>query len=141
MTDTDFDTELNKVVASIPEKLRVVWKAWLHAYADLRANRATPEEVRLLNRITPGLRASAKDRREFYYRYIVSPDWKKKADEAKRRAGYRCQVCNKSNKIVTLNTHHRTYENLGNEKSDDLTVLCAGCHDTFHKAGRLARMD
>lgn len=86
----------------------------------------------------PMINGDARDRREFYYRYIVSADWKKKSDEAKKRAGHRCQVCNQSGRMVTLNTHHRTYKNLGHEKPDDLTVLCEGCHDVFHKAGRLA---
>lgn len=85
----------------------------------------------------PMVNGDAKDRKEFYYRYIVSADWKKKSDEAKQRAGNRCQVCNQSGRVVTLNTHHRTYKNLGNEKPEDLTVLCEDCHETFHRNKRL----
>lgn len=89
-------------------------------------------------RMTNGTRPSNK--KQEYYRYIKSPDWKNKADEAKRRAGNRCQICNQSGKTATLNAHHRTYARLGNERPDDITVLCEGCHDTFHKSGKLAEL-
>jgi hypothetical protein len=64
-----------------------------------------------------------------YQDYIKSSKWKEKSEAAKKRAGYRCQVCNDEN---FLNVHHRTYENLGNENDNDLTVLCASCHEKFH---------
>jgi predicted HNH restriction endonuclease len=34
-----------------------------------------------------------------------------------------------------LDVHHNTYENYGDERSQDLTVLCGECHGMFH--GRL----
>lgn len=67
-----------------------------------------------------------------YRAYIVSPEWRIKAEAAKERAGQRCQVCNKSREIVQLDAHHRTYERLGNELPDDITVLCHHCHGKFH---------
>jgi len=67
-----------------------------------------------------------------YYEYINSPEWKAKADAAKERAEYRCQVCNRPGASSTLHAHHRTYENLGHEKPGDITVLCADCHALFH---------
>lgn len=66
-----------------------------------------------------------------YYEYIQSPEWKQKADKARKRAGYRCQVCNRSIKEIVLDVHHRTYERLGNERNEDLTVLCRDCHSLF----------
>lgn len=60
-----------------------------------------------------------------YQTYLRSRRWKEKAKRAKRRAGYRCQICNSS---MNLEVHHRTYERLGYEADDDLTVLCARCH-------------
>lgn len=135
MSGDNFDPELQKAIDAIPARLRYIWDAWLRAFNADRANKATPAQKRLLDKI-----GGRKDKREFYYRYIVSPEWKKKADEAKRRAGYRCQVCNRKQGDVILNAHHRTYENLGHEKEGDLTVLCDGCHGDFHKSGRLARI-
>jgi nucleoside 2-deoxyribosyltransferase len=64
-----------------------------------------------------------------YHEYIRSPEWKAKADEAKRRAGGRCQICNNPG---WLHAHHRTYERLGNELPEDITVLCRGRHARFH---------
>jgi ssDNA-binding Zn-finger/Zn-ribbon topoisomerase 1 len=72
-----------------------------------------------------------------YYQYINSPEWRQKSEEAKKRARYRCQVCNKSSWEAVLNTHHRTYERLGFEMEEDLVVLCGDCHSTFHKNGKI----
>lgn len=72
-----------------------------------------------------------------YYQYIQSEEWRQRANEAKRRAGYRCRVCYRHESEVMLNAHHRTYERLGNEDPDDITVLCRGCHELYHKHERL----
>lgn len=66
-----------------------------------------------------------------YFTYIQSPQWKRKADAAKKRAGYRCQICNRHKSEVTLDAHHRTYERLGDERPDDITVLCRDCHELY----------
>jgi phosphoserine aminotransferase len=66
-----------------------------------------------------------------YSEYIQSSAWKRKADAAKKRAGYRCQVCNGKKR---LEAHHRTYDNLGHEKPEDITVLCHDCHELFSRS-------
>lgn len=71
-----------------------------------------------------------------YREYLKTDHWKATRNAALKRAGFRCQVCNNGN--VTLNVHHRTYENRGNELSRDLIVLCQHCHQTFHDTGKLA---
>ncbi len=68
-----------------------------------------------------------------YHEYIKSAAWRKRARGAKKRAKWRCQVCNKRGKHATLNAHHRTYERLGKEWPTDLTVLCRECHAIFSK--------
>lgn len=68
-----------------------------------------------------------------YYEYIQSDEWRKRADECKRRAGYRCQICNRGRDLVKLNAHHRTYERLGHEKRSDLICMCQDCHELFEK--------
>ncbi len=70
-----------------------------------------------------------------YADYIQSERWREKALEAKRRAGFRCQGCNAS---ANLQSHHRTYDNLGNEPPEDLTVLCCDCHEKLRKEARHA---
>ncbi len=64
-----------------------------------------------------------------YEAYLRSPGWKEKANAAKERAGWRCQTCNRPQGSVILEAHHRTYERLGWEIPEDLTVLCSDCHD------------
>jgi len=68
-----------------------------------------------------------------YHKYINSSEWRAKADAAKQRVGFRCQVCNRPSSEVQLDAHHRTYERLGNELPGDITVLCRDCHTLFSK--------
>ena len=64
-----------------------------------------------------------------YQDYIHSSAWGSKSKDAKERAGNRCQLCNSKE---NLQTHHRTYERLGDEEPGDLIVLCEKCHKKFH---------
>ncbi len=74
----------------------------------------------------------AGNRRVDYYTYIHSDEWKVKANAAKQRVDFRCQVCNKGPREgVRLDAHHRTYERLGHERSEDITVLCGECHELY----------
>jgi len=66
-----------------------------------------------------------------YKEYLKTEHWERTRSEAMKRADYRCQMCNAGD--CELHTHHRTYEHLGNEKREDLIVLCEPCHSTFHK--------
>jgi hypothetical protein len=80
---------------------------------------------------------AAGNKRVNYYEYIKSPAWKRKADAAKKAAGYRCQVCNHGKDDgAQLEAHHRTYENLGHEKPGDITVLCDHCHELYESNKR-----
>jgi|GEM_PF-2903918 len=74
-----------------------------------------------------------------YYAYIASEEWRQRAHAAKQRAGNRCQVCNRPSGEVMLNAHHRTYERLGNEHPDDITVLCRDCHELYERNRKIAR--
>jgi hypothetical protein len=72
------------------------------------------------------------NRKVNYRSYIRSEAWKKKASAAKKRAGYRCQICNRGKRDgVQLDAHHRTYERLGHERPEDITVLCHRCHEIY----------
>ena len=66
-----------------------------------------------------------------YQDYLKSPEWISVSTLVKKRAGYKCQVCNSPH---DLQAHHRTYENRGNEINhlDDLICLCRRCHNIFH---------
>lgn len=80
----------------------------------------------------------SRPRRVDYYEYIQSRSWKRKADAAKEAAGHRCRVCNRGEEDgVTLDAHHRTYERLGHERPDDITVLCRDCHELYESYRRM----
>jgi len=65
-----------------------------------------------------------------YAEYLKTPHWDDTRKRALKRAHYKCQLCNTGNK--SLQVHHRTYENRGDERNADLIVLCADCHCKFH---------
>lgn len=63
-----------------------------------------------------------------YRQYLNSPAWEAKRRQALERAGQRCQTCGRRR---DLEVHHNTYSNLGDEKPEDLVVLCLYCHRLF----------
>lgn len=70
-----------------------------------------------------------------YQQYLHTNHWKETRKVAVERAGHKCQLCGKNNKL--LNVHHNSYDNLWNETEQDLIVLCHTCHSKFHgKEGR-----
>lgn len=74
-----------------------------------------------------------------YREYLKTAHWEETRKKALDRARHRCQACNSPD---DLHVHHRTYERRGEERDDDLTVLCRSCHSRVHdiKNGRVTRM-
>jgi len=70
-----------------------------------------------------------------YQAYLATPYWRKVSRAVKKRAGFRCQLCNSP---LDLQAHHRTYEHKGDELNhlDDLICLCKKCHKNFHAVER-----
>lgn len=97
----------------------------------------------LINGRKHPVKAKAKPRRKKskplprnkYQAYIASDAWRQKSEAARRRADHRCSVCGAEG---NLETHHLTYERLGNERPEDLTVLCRACHSLEHEDKHLA---
>lgn len=68
-----------------------------------------------------------------YRHYLQSPVWKAKRQEALSYYGCVCSRC----KCYGTDVHHKTYERVGgNERMEDLEVLCRECHDAHHLAER-----
>ena len=66
-----------------------------------------------------------------YQKYIESDTWENKRQERLDFANDRCELCYCP---TDLQVHHRTYERFGgDEKVEDLIVLCSTCHYNFHK--------
>lgn len=64
-----------------------------------------------------------------YYKYIQSPEWKKKSREFIKIRKNRCQKCKS---IYFLGSHHKNYRCLGKERLRDIIVLCWNCHQKHH---------
>ena len=82
----------------------------------------------------------------FYYKYLQSPEWKKKRQEALNYYGSKCFICGieaggskgidiwGNNYFCVLEIHHMTYQDLGQERMEDLIPLCKQkCHFLVHK--------
>lgn len=65
-----------------------------------------------------------------YNEYIRSNEWKEKCEKILARDNHECQHCHAH--TPDLSVHHKTYENLFNEKDEDLITLCDNCHKKEH---------
>jgi 5-methylcytosine-specific restriction endonuclease McrA len=62
--------------------------------------------------------------------YRKQPEWQVRRVQALTRARFRCQMG--SSRDAPLDVHHNSYQNYGDEKPEDLVVLCRSCHQKFH---------
>lgn len=67
--------------------------------------------------------------KEEYKAYLQSPRWQAIRKRLYREYEFKCSMCGSSKNLCV---HHITYENLGEEKDEDLTVLCQKCHRDIH---------
>lgn len=63
------------------------------------------------------------------YAYLQSPMWQAKREIVLKRDKHQCVVCGTDS---TLEIHHITYANLGNERIDQLVTLCRKHHQEVH---------
>lgn len=99
---------------------------------------ALADTVQLDGRIRPAesrVNRLAELRHMPYAEYLRSDEWRERRKRHLEYAGNRCQLCNSAQQ--PLHVHHRTYERRGFERSADLVVLCAACHEAFHKSKRV----
>lgn len=74
-----------------------------------------------------------------YQQYLQSSHWQNRSKQMKEKYK-KCQHCGAINAI--FNVHHIYYGNIGNEKDEDLLVLCEKCHKKQHeKEGKLIQND
>lgn len=71
--------------------------------------------------------------KELYDVYLASMQWKEKRTERLAIDCWRCTNCGDSDTHATLQVHHLTYKNVGDENVvDDLVTLCIDCHQKQH---------
>ncbi len=62
--------------------------------------------------------------------YLSSPQWFNLKQSRLSVADNVCEHCGSS---MSLECHHITYENLGDENINDLAILCFDCHTELHE--------
>ena len=67
-----------------------------------------------------------------YRKYINSATWDRRRKRAIEDANNRCQLCGTADRVQV---HHLSYDNLGNERQEDLLVVCRECHRLVHVKG------
>jgi hypothetical protein len=60
-----------------------------------------------------------------YMAYLASREWALLKNQVRERSGGKCERCKSEN---YEETHHLTYERIGNELPEDLIGLCQSCH-------------
>jgi hypothetical protein len=73
-----------------------------------------------------------KKKRAKYHTYLKTPKWKAKRVEIFNERGCRCERCMIDVRKIEYHVHHKTYDNIFNEKNLDLELLCKKCHEKEH---------
>lgn len=63
-----------------------------------------------------------------YLDYLQSLEWQEKRQQKLKQAKWHCEQANLGSCKGSLQVHHKTYDNLGNEPLEDLGVLCEVHH-------------
>jgi len=67
-----------------------------------------------------------------YSEYLKSPHWAElKNRYRKSKLPQDCFGCGQKNK---LSYHHKTYKNLGHERTDQIVAVCDNCHKKIHSS-------
>ena len=64
-----------------------------------------------------------------YGEYLKSDLWRKKRENILDILGRKCNRCKTKYSLII---HHITYDSVGNEKMEDVEVLCYKCHREEH---------
>lgn len=64
-----------------------------------------------------------------YPTYLRTKHWVLFKEEALKKANFKCQSCNTSDRILSL--YHNNYDKRGRETFDDVIVLCENCYTKF----------
>ena len=71
-----------------------------------------------------------------YAAYLCSKSWRKKQNDIKERCNSICEDCRQ---YAMVDVYHVTYENIGDERLEDLLGLCVACHQKKHPDKKIER--
>ena len=74
--------------------------------------------------------------KKLYEAYLCSKSWRKKQNAIKERCNNVCEDCHQ---YAMVDVHHITYENIGDERLDELLGLCVACHQRKHPEKKIER--
>lgn len=69
------------------------------------------------------------DKMGAYNAFLQGDYWKNFRAETIKKRGGKCERCDTTKNLVV---HHITYKTLGNERPEDVLVLCHSCHEKEH---------
>lgn len=69
-----------------------------------------------------------------YHDYLRTEKWETLREKVYERENGICEQCKTNIRLegVPFCVHHISYENLGNEKDEDIALLCIPCHNKLH---------
>lgn len=67
-----------------------------------------------------------------YKDYLKTLQWFDLKMEVYKRDSYRCRQCHKDLSKFNGEVHHTHYDNIYNEKLEDLVLVCPECHELIH---------
>jgi len=71
-----------------------------------------------------------------YTAYLLTPEWRSKADRVLARDAWVCQACLRNR---ATQAHHLTYKHVFNEPLFELIAVCRPCHEKITRLDREAR--
>lgn len=67
-----------------------------------------------------------------YITYLQSNEWRARCYRLYQKRGHVCEMCGRNDR--PLEVHHKTYDNLGHERDDELMIVCRDeCHPRADK--------
>ena len=134
--DTWTDSEIEQLRAQLPMQFHAVPTDWLRSKWITIRKSGKYEGMKVNN----GARArkyedvEAAGKSDEYRQWIESEEFKLIADECKKNAEHRCQLCNAAGiKGTPLHAHHRSYLRIKTpEEIKDLIAVCRPCHYQYH---------
>ncbi len=80
-------------------------------------------------------KAGKKAKPSVYAKYIKSAEWRAKSKQWREETG-KCEKCGSTHQLAC---HHLHYDTLGNEKREDIEILCYKCHCEAHGVTKFKR--